>query len=169
MQILEKNVFLHFKTFFTNNGFERRSLFFWVTEIGEIIGFRVSFLWENLKISLYEISSKRRLNSASSVNLNCFLTVLPQFEQLKEVCLHAGHASVHVNSLNNVYEMSGTWRSESLWYSKMFLNHVLINSLCLLSTGRVKGHRCRTSTYWLFISGKWIDSWSLVMIFKIRG
>lgn len=37
-----------------------RSLFFWVTEIREITGFRVSFV-RKLKNQLYEISSKRRL------------------------------------------------------------------------------------------------------------
>lgn len=38
-------------------------------------------------------------NCAASVNIKCFLSVLPQFEQMKEVCLHAGHASVHMNGL----------------------------------------------------------------------
>lgn len=36
---------------------------------------------------------------AASVNIKYLFSVLPQFEQIKEVCLHAGHASVHVNSL----------------------------------------------------------------------
>lgn len=31
--------------------------------------------------------------------LTIFLSVLPQFEQIKQVGLHAGHASVHMNSL----------------------------------------------------------------------
>lgn len=101
MHILEKNVFLHFKTFFTNNDFERRSVLFWVTEIGEIIGYSIWFFVKKLKNQFIwnEQQKKVSFNYAASVNIVYFLSVLPQFEQVKEVCLHAGHASVHVNSL----------------------------------------------------------------------
>lgn len=58
-----------------------------------MIGFRKSLV-RKLKKSVYF-----SFHYAASVNIKYFFSVLPQFEQVKEVCLHAGHASVHVNSL----------------------------------------------------------------------
>lgn len=67
------------------------------------------------------------------------LSLLPQFEQIKEVCLHAGHALVHMNKpMNNVCKILGTWVSESLRNSKMFLNYVLNNPPRLLTTELLK-------------------------------
>lgn len=85
--------FFYFKTFFTGDErrklcFERRKLFWGLTEIGEIIGFRISFVRKLKIISLYEISSKRLvLIMQLLLILNIFYSVLPQFEQMREVCM----------------------------------------------------------------------------------
>lgn len=56
----------------------------------------------------------------TSVNIMYFLCLLPQFEQIKEVCLHAGHASVHVNKpMNDVCEILGTWVSVTLEFKNV--------------------------------------------------
>lgn len=75
----------------------------------------------------------------TSVNIMYFLSLLPQFEQIKEVCLHAGHASVHMNKpMNNVCKILGTWVSQLLWNSNMSLNYVLTNPPRLLNTELLK-------------------------------
>jgi len=131
MQILgEKSVFLHFKIFFTNNGFERRSLIFRWLKLEKLLALeRVSFLWENLKINLYEMSGKRRLVLIMQLLLilSIFCLFYLNLKQVKEVCLHAGHASVHMNSLWITYTRFEGHGCQSFWNSKVFLNHVLIN------------------------------------------
>lgn len=94
MQILGKwFVFFYFKTFFTGNErrklcFERRRLFGGLTEIGEIIGFRISFVRKLKNQFIWNKQQKKvSFNYAASVNIKYFYSVLPQFEQMREVCM----------------------------------------------------------------------------------
>lgn len=83
----------YFKSFFTGNErrklcFERRSLFFGLIAIGEITGFRISFV-RKLKNQLIWNKQQKKVsfNYAASVNIKYFFSVLPQFEQMREVCM----------------------------------------------------------------------------------
>lgn len=126
MQILGKKCFLHFKIFFTNNGFEQRSSIFRWLKLERLLAVE-SFLWANLKINLYEISKSRLvLIMQLLLILSIFCLVLPQFETSKR-SLHAGHASVHMNSLWITCTRVEGHGCQSFWNSKVFLNHVLLN------------------------------------------
>lgn len=70
---------------------------FWWLKLEKLLACSISFV-RKLKnqFTWNKQQKKAGFNYAVSVNITYFLSVLPQFEQIKEVCLHAGHASVHM-------------------------------------------------------------------------
>lgn len=58
-----------------------------LTEIGEI-GFRISFVRKLKNQFIWNKQQKKvSFNYAASVNIKYFYSVLPQFEQMREVCM----------------------------------------------------------------------------------
>ena len=140
--------------------FPVRKSYLWILSV--LLG-----LWKKISNSTQtwipsKLKNKVIRDCITSVNIMYFFVSLPQFEQIKEVCLHAGHASVHVNKPVNVCKISVTWVSELRWNSKMFLNYVLTNPPRLLKTELLKDINAElVSTSCLFqVNGLTPDLWS---------
>lgn len=143
-----KYVFIHFKIFFTNNGFEQRSSIFRWLKLERLLALESFFVSKLKNQFIWNKQKQVSFNYAASVNIKYFLSVLPQFETSKR-SLHAGHASVHMNSLWITCTRVEGHGCQSFWNSEVFLNHVLLNPPAFESWA--KGHKYRRVATQLFI------------------